>query len=229
MPETSRHSNGGGLIIGVDSAVSSDSYLSVDSQVEGRSFISYGSTIQSSAIRDSSLSFANIAKSALINSHVAGAIVSGSGLEDVVVRGTKERLAVVRNCLLSGEVAIEGCTVQNLELNGPHLIHRDWLHRAPRTRILEHGGVRLSLAECGPGNDAFHVGCEHRQFREWDYKEPLLFRYFVKRLGWPEPVFRSIRTTFEEWRAENRNHAQADRIPSIAQTPRASSYGIAGK
>jgi hypothetical protein len=195
--ETFRHRNGGGRIIGADGAVSSDSSVDQDSLIEGASFISYGSVINHSAVKDSDVSFGNISQSALVHSHVAGAIVSDSGLEYAVIRGTKIRTAIVRNCLLGREVVVEGCSVRGFELSGPHLIHADF-DRAPRSFVLEPTpGDRMAITECVNGR--FHCGCECRTYGHWVAKKETLRKLFARR-GWADDSVDVIHSLFDEWR-----------------------------
>lgn len=193
--ETFRHSAGGGVIVGIDGAISSDSYLSADSMIEGASFVSYSSRIIKSAIKDSHVSFANISESAVLHSHVAGAIVRSSGIEGAVIRGSKSRIANVQNCLLGSQTVVEACVVRDFELSGPFLLHSDW-NRAPRHLLLEPAlGVRIGISECKPGYA--HAGCECRSIQEWVYKKELLRKIFVRR-GWPSETIDIIHEFFEE-------------------------------
>ena len=197
MPERFLHRLGAGTILVAYISVSIDSYVSRDSLIEGASYISYGSVIKESAIKDSHVSFANISKSALVGSHVAGAIISDSGFDDVVVRGTKTHRAVVRDCLLSNQVVIEGCQVRRFELSGPYLIHADF-NRAPRHYLLEPApGVQMGLSECTNGR--LHCGCECRTYNHWLVKKELLRKIFDRR-GWAPDSVDIIHSLFDEWR-----------------------------
>lgn len=133
-----------------------------------------------------------------MGSHVAGAIVRASGLENVVIRGTKARTANVQNCLLSNKVVVEGCQVRGFELAGPFLVHTDWV-RAPRHFLLEPApGVQMGISECTKGR--MHCGCECRPAVEWIQKKELLRKIFVRR-GWSSESIDVIHELFKEWRS----------------------------
>lgn len=191
------HKNGGGIIYGSESSVSSDSVLDRDSIVEGASFISYGSAITKSPIKNSVISLGEIRESPLIDSHVSAALVYASGLESAVVQGTLERKAVVQNCLLSQKVVVEACTIRNVDIAGPYLIHTDWNH-TPRHYLIEPcDGVQMGISECTEGRG--HCGCECRPYTEWIHKKELLRKIFVAR-GWASESIDIIHQLFEQWR-----------------------------
>lgn len=199
MPETFLHSNGGGRILGIEAAVGSDCFIDRDSVIEGASFISNGSRIIKSAIKDSHVSFANITESAVMRSHITGALVRGSGLERVVVRGTRSRQATVQNCLLSNQAVIEGCKIRGVEVSAPILIHNDW-NRTPRHHLLiPCNGVQMVISECSEGGIRGHCGCECRPYAEWIQKKELLRKIFVRR-GWASESIDVINDLFQEWR-----------------------------
>lgn len=197
-PERFIHTNGGGIIVGADPAVGSDCFIDRTSLVEGRSFISNGSRIVNSPLKDTHASFANITDSPVLFSHITGAIVRGSGLEGVVIRGTKAKTANVQNCLLSNRIVVEGCDVRGLELTGPFLLHVDW-KREPRRRLLEISpDVQLGIIECRPGYA--HVGCKCRKISDWVEHKEALRRYFTREKGWQGDEVDVIHELFEEWR-----------------------------
>lgn len=200
MTDIFLHRNGGGVIHGVDSAAGSDCYISHDSEVRGKSFISCLSTIRSESIIDTSTVVnSEIEQSIVLNSQVHHATVSSSALDDVVVRGANGQYADLRNVILSNEVVVENCRLRDLELSGPHLVHSDWDSTPPHHLLETESGVRLSLVKCSPDNDRMHAGCSCRKLSDWIKKEPLLRRYFTTR-GWPLETFNSIRGIFESWR-----------------------------
>lgn len=196
--ETFRHPNGGGRIVGIEAAVGSDCFADSDSLIEGRTFISHGSRIVKSSLKDTHASFANITESAVVGSHIAGGIIRSSGIVNAVVRGTKKRLANVQNSLLSGKLVVEGCRIQNVELDGPYLLHHDYA-QTPRHLLLDDGhGLRLGIVECKPGYA--NIGCACRTIKHWiDHKESLR-RYFTREQGWAGPEVNTIHELFEEWR-----------------------------
>lgn len=198
MIEAFQHRNGGGRIVGIDSAIASDCLLDNSSFIEGETFVSGASSItNNSALKDSHVALGDIQKSILINSHVTGALVFASGLEDAVVRGLKDRPTVVQNSMLAGKVVIEGCTVRNVDITGPYLIHTDWNY-TPRHYLLRPcEGVEMGISECRPGYA--HCGCECRTIAKWVRKKETLRKIFVKR-GWDPVSIDVIHQLFEEWR-----------------------------
>lgn len=201
MPiETFQHKNGLGELRGIECAVSSDSMLDKSSFVEGKTFVSYGSSItKNSALKDSHVALGDIQQSILVNSHVSNALVHGSALEGVVVRGSKERSAVVQNCLLSNQTVIESCTVRGFEVAAPLLIHSNW-NRAPRHHLLRPcDGVQMAISECSPGGDRGHCGCECRTYAHWVERKEILRKIFTRR-GWAYESVDMIHQLFEEWR-----------------------------
>lgn len=194
------HPKGGGLIVGPEPFVGSDCYIDKHSRVEGESAISYQCDIRGSAIQDSHVVYSTIQKSAVVRSHVAAAMVSKSALEDVVVRGAADRKAIVQDSVLGGSVVVEGSTIRNVNLIGPYLLHYNW-DQTPKHRLLEtDNGIVQGLLQCKA--DHFHLGCVCRPFSVWDKREPLLRKWFVEQCGWPVDAFDSIRSTFEQWRAQ---------------------------
>lgn len=194
--------NGGGLIVGPEALVGSDCHVSKDSRVEGESALSFQSSLTDSSIKDSHVVLADIRHSAVIRSHVAGALISNSALDGVCVRGCGDTKAVVQDSLLSNEVVVEACTVRGVELSGSFLLHRDWNH-TPRHRLLKtENGIQQGLCECSEDNDSFHTGCVCRPWATWDKRESLLRRYFVEKGGWFPEDFDGIRATFALWRSQ---------------------------
>lgn len=198
MSDIFLHRRGGGRIVGVEGAVSSDSRIDRTSEMRGKSFISCLSTIRAESIIDNSTVVnSEVEQSIVLNSQIHHANISGCALNDVVVRGANGCFSDLRNVILSNEVVVENCRLRDFELSGPHLVHVDW-DRTPRHCVIEiDSGVKLSLCECA--DDHFHAGCECRPYSEWDEKEPLLRRYFTRR-GWPLETFDSIRGIFDSWR-----------------------------
>jgi len=200
MPDLFLHRNGGGVIRGVDGAIGSDCYLSPDSEMRGRSFISCASSIRTASIIDTSTVVdSEVEQSMVLNSQIHHANVSGCALDDVVVRGANGQYADLFNVILSNEVVVENCRLRDFELSGCHLVHSDWDRTPPHYLLETESGVRLSLMKCSPHNDRHHCGCKCEPFSYWNKKEPLLRRYFTKR-GWDLETFNGIRDIFESWR-----------------------------
>lgn len=195
MSDVFFHRYGGGRITGAESSVGSDCYICPESIVEGESHISYGSSLFTSAVRNSHLSQTSLERSAVAESHVAGAYVGDSVLQNVTVRGAHKR-ADLQDVFLTDDVEVEACKLRGFELSGPYLIHSDW-NSQPRHHLITLPGIRIGLIECG--GDRFHAGCECRPWAEWDEKEGLLRRYFLRH-GWDDETFDSIRTIFDSWR-----------------------------
>lgn len=205
MTNVSRHPNGGGVVVGIDPAVSSDSILDETSSVQGRTRVSWASRIRdNSALKDSEVVISTLDRVVAVGSHFAFARVADAVMKNVIIRGT-DRPAEVTRSELSAGVVVEGCSISNVVLEGPFLVHSDWNH-TPRHRILRtDNGIVQGLIECSEDNDRLHSGCVCRPWKMWDQNEHLLRRHFVGQLGWPLSSFNSIRTTFEEWRATRRS------------------------
>jgi len=191
------HRSGGGEIRGADSCVGSDCYLCPTSFIENQSVVVYKSLISTSALKNCKVADSEVQESVAVNCVIAGAYVGRSTLEHVIVTGTHDRRADIDMCSLANDVVVEACSLRNVELDGPFLVHSNWT-TTPRHRVLQmDNGIRIGLIECG--GDRFHAGCECRPFSEWDQKEHLLRKYFLRH-GWDETTFNSIRPTFESWR-----------------------------
>lgn len=199
-PNTYIHRLGGGKVVGIDGSVSTDSRLDRSSQARGASFISFMSDVRNrSFVVDSHLACAVIDESFVVNSHVAYGKVETSNLNNVVVRGLYDP-ARLKNMVLAGGVTVEGCRVENFELNGPYLLHSDF-DTQPRHFNLTEFGIPLHIIECHCLKDEPRaiIGCICRPISEWIEKKELLRRLFQKREKWIGPEVDLIHEYFKIW------------------------------
>ncbi len=200
MPERFIHSNGGGTIAGVEAAVSSDSRIERGCEIRGASRVSFMSRVRGESIIDSSrIACGVVEQSILLNSDLTYAKVTGSSLNNVIVRGTYEPARLL-SVLLEDHVVVEGARVENFDLAGPYLVHSDF-SRQPRHFTLEKFGIRLGIIECNhePGVPRVICGCKCRPIAEWIEKKEFLRRLFMKRHNWHGPEADHIVERIKEW------------------------------
>lgn len=199
MSQVFRHRNGGGRILGVEPAVSSDSLIDRSSFVEGRSRISWGSRIRNeSAIKDSEVVISALDRTVAIGSHIAYAQVRDAVLNQAIIRGADDP-ALVENSMLSGGCVVEGVRVRNVELHGAFVIDFD-CDSTPRHYLLHsESGVKLAIIDCGNGEAG--IGCKRRPIADWIEKKELLRRLFMKRHQWQGYEVDLIHKLFEEWKS----------------------------
>lgn len=197
MTQTFRHRRGRGVIVGIDPAVSSDSFIDASCIIEGRSRISWGSRIRNdSAVKDSEVVISTLDRTIAINSHVVYARVRDSVLTSAIIRGADDP-ALVENSVLSGGCIVEGVKVSNVELDGPYVLNFD-CQGTPRHYLLESAnGIRLAIVDCGNGEAG--IGCKRRPIAEWIEKKELDRRLFVKKHGWSGYEPDEIHELFIDW------------------------------
>lgn len=199
MTERFIHRNGGGLILGHEGGAGSDCRISQGSSISGRTFLSCGTSFSNyTHALDSSISSSALDDCSIVESQIAGAILSNSGIERAVIRGTSKR-AVVEGSYLANGVVVEGCRVRDIFLDGPYLLHAD-LDRTPRHFLMKEEGVMLGVVECGcrPGIKSSVIGCCCRPLDLWIERAELLRRIFQKR-GWSGDQIDTFRELFKSW------------------------------
>lgn len=204
MVEIARHRRGGGRLFGIDGAVSSDTLIDSRSEVHGRSFVSFMSEIRNNSIvmggnNGTSVACSVVDHSFVADSHLSYAKVTGSSLNDVIVRGTYEP-ARLENMILSNGVVVEGCRLSNFELALPVLIHSDWDHE-PRHFSLKEYGVPLNIIECRcrPGIHSSVIGCKCRPTALWIERKEILRRAMVRYNRWRPQIVDLIHDYFKLW------------------------------
>lgn len=211
-----------------DSVISGKTHVAFMSQIHGGSMLHdvhvSASGISGSVIDGGHISYASVKDSSLENVIVRGAYRKGAddpvnpgrwrrageyllkryGIVDLA-KERRYRTTEIMDCIIGGNVVVEGCSIRGFELNGNFLIHSDF-DRQPRHFDLKDIGINLGIIECKcrPGVLSSIIGCKCRTVDLWIERKELDRRLFAKLYNWHPNVVDLIHEYFKGWQGSPR-------------------------